>query len=492
MAIAKAAGDGARRSSAAKAAPRKRVATKGVPVGGTSLSGDLTVASVISGGGGARLPEMQVYWMVATTHPYVNSCITLVADAIAGDGYAVMPKNGDIARPLDSKSDPRVGDINDFFDVAFPGSTFRSWRYGVAVDMEAFGLAYLQKKRAGGLLVGLERLDPRTVTATLSSDQTKIVSYQVRQRNSNGVVDLQHITNVDAKDVVLFTRGGGDPITGSPSPLEALDLTCAIDEAARRFRMAFFNSGGKIGTILSNETASKDQMQAAERKMKQKHTGPDNAFGTLLLTGAWKLVGQLESGSDDASFVKLSGLNREDVASVYHVPVGMITFAGSALGSAGKGDDRDFFEEFAVLPLEELIYERLTLSILGDEFGIDDLELAPKRRNRVRTSRFDAAVNLVKFGGTGNEARDLVGLAKIIDPKFEMDTPLFIGSPTTGLAEAEPLETPPAPVTPSSEQGNGDPATSAASAAGANADHDKREVTKKGKGGFRWTSEGGR
>ena len=489
MAKAAASGGGSRRqrSTAAKAATRRAPASKGVPVGDTSLSGDVTVSSVVSASGGRRLPEMEIYWMLATKHPYINACITLIADAIAGDGFTIEPKSGGAA--ASETIDPRATLVIQFLDIAFPNTTFRSARYAIAADVECFGVGYVHKKRAGATLVGLERLDPRSVTATLSSDQSTIVSYQVRQRNSNGVFDLTNIQTIQAADVILFTRGGGDPITGSPSPMEALDLTCAIDEAARRYRMAYFNSGGKVGTILANETATKEQFQAAERKMRAKHTGPDNAFGTLLLTGAWKLVGQLESGNSDADFVKLSGLNREDVASVYHVPVGMITFAGNALGSAGKGDDRDFFEEFAVLPIEEIIYERLTLSLLVDEFDILDLELVPKRRNRVRTSRFDAAIKIVKFGGTGNEARELVGLPKIDDPRFEMDTPLFIGSPTTGLAEAEPLSTPPAPVTTSTEDG-ADAAQQTTD--GATDAHNKREVAKKAKSGFRWTRESGR
>ncbi len=455
---------------------------KAISLAGGGISGDATVASVV-GGGSARISEMEVYWMLATKHPYVNGCVTLIADAVAAEGWSVAPVDGDEARPLTADVDPRVGDIRAFFRVCYPNSTDRGMRRAIAVDIEAFGVSYLRKKRAGKLVVALERLDPRTVSAKLSADSKSIEAYLIRQRAaSNVVTNPAAIEIVPPEDVIMISMTGGDPLAGLPSPLEALDLTVATDLATRRFREAFFRSGAKAGSILINKSANIDQVQAAEKMLMASKAGAENAYKTWLLAGDWVVESLAKAGDNDADFVKATGLNREDICTVYKVPVGMLTFSGSAIGSSGKGDDRDFFEEFAVLPIEELIYETLSLRLLRDEFGIEDLRMIPKRRNRVRTSRFASAALGVKFGMTGNEARELVGLPPIIDDRFTMDTPLFIGAPSTGLAEAEPLDTPPDPTTVGSEQ-----SSAGTSADGASAHHDANEVAKKSGAGFRRT-----
>ncbi len=444
-------------------------------------------------GVGASLRDLEVYWMLATRHPHVRTCVTLIADAVAAEGYQIVPIDGEAA---DDAGDPRVADIHDFMRVGFIGTTERAMRRALAIDVNAFGLTFLRKKRSDVVpsvvegragLVGLERLDPRTVKIKPNADRTGIDSFLIQRRTGGTFIALQDYDVVAPADMIMISAVGGDPIVGMPSPLEGLDLTLAHDMAARRFREAFFRKGAKLGTVLINKSANKEQVDAVMMQVRDQKTGVDKAFDTLVATGDWDVANVARAGENDIDFVKGTQLNREDVSGVFKVPVGMIVFAGNALGSAGKAEDQDFFEQYAVLPLEEMLYEALTLHILRDEWGIEDLAFVPKRRNRVRLSRFDAAVKGVKFGLTGNDVRELVGFPKIEDPKFEMDTPLFIGSPTTGLAEAEPLETPPTPVTPSSEQHGGENADSSAEGA-----KRAREVAQKGKAGFRWTRKGGR
>ena len=461
----------------------KVAVSKAISLAGDTLSGDASVAGVIGAGGtAARVAEMEVYYMLATKHPYVNGCVTLIADAVASEGWSIAPVDGENAKSLNAEEDPRVGDIRKFFNFCYPSTTDRGMRRALIFDIETFGVAYLRRKRAGKLLVGLDRLDPRTVSAKLSADRKSIDSYIIRPRsNTNYATDFTKLEVVPAADILLISMSGGDPLVGLPSPLEALDLTVATDMATRRFREAFFRSGAKAGTILINKSAQREQIDAAERMIRSTKGGAENAYKTWMLSGDWEVQSLAKAGDNDADFVKATGLNREDICTVYKTPVGMLTFSAGALGSSGKSDDRDFFEEFAVLPVEELLYETLT-RILHDDFEYYDLRMIPKRRNRVRTSRFASAALGVKFGMTGNEARELVGLSPIVDDRFTMDTPLFIGAPTTGLAEAEPLDAPPVPQTVGQEDGS-----ASASADGAHATHVANEVAQKGGADFRRT-----
>jgi len=430
--------------------------------------------------------------MLATRHPHVRTCITLIADAVAAEGYQIMPIDGETAT-LTAEDDKRVADIHGFMRVGFIGATERAMRRALAIDINSFGLSYLRKKRSSTVpsvipgragLVGLERIDPRTVKIRPNANRTGIDKFLLLKRGGGTFITLDSVDEIPPEDMIMISAVGGDPIVGMPSPLEGLDLTLAHDMAARRFREAFFRRGAKLGTILVNKGASKEQIEAAIAQIKDQKTGVDRAFDSLILAGDWDVAAVAKAGENDVDFVKGTAINREDVSGVYKVPVGMIVFSGNALGSSGKAEDQDFFEQYAVLPLEEMLYEALTLHILQDEWGVDDLALVPRRRNRVRLSRFDAGVKAVKMGFTGNEARQLVGMPKIDDPRFEMDTPLFIGAPSTGLAEVEPLDTPSPPVDTPPTNDIVDPSLGGAK--------DAREVAQKGKAGFHWSREGGR
>jgi phage portal protein BeeE len=218
-----------------------------------------------------------------------------------------------------------------------------------------------------------------------------------------------------------------------------------LDLAIRKHRQAFFNNGAVPGGILTIPKANREQAREVEQRINQDKGGPDNAYKTWVLTGeGTSYVSRgVEAGEKDVDFVNGSGLNRDEVCAVYHVPPGKLLFSGNALGSSGKAEDDATFQEQCVLPLEEAIYEILTRDLLNAEFGMDDIELAPQRRHSLRLDMFDAAEKLVKIGGTGNEARELVNLKKMDDPRFEMDVPMFVGA-TGGVAsdEATPNPTP--------------------------------------------------
>ena len=412
-------------------------------VDGGSLSGDATVSSIVATGApGSRVPNLEIYHMLLTKHPYVNGCVTLIADTVAAEGFDCVPVDEEDARPLTGDDDPRIKDVHQFLRLAFPQSTFRAARRTISIDLNGFGVSLLEKKRANDTIVALQRLDPRCVTGKLNADRTAIVEYIVRPRNISGLMtDYSSSRIVKAEDMILFANSGGDPLSGFPSPLEALDLTLAVDFSARKFREKFFVNGGVPSMVVTMPDADDETVKEVANSIRKTKSGVDNAYKVFVLAGDdIKITELAAAGKNEGDFIKLSGLNREDVCSVYKVPVGMLTYTANSLGSSGKGDDRMFFEQYAVLPQEEQIYETLTLNLLRDEFGIDDLALVPKRRGRIRTDLFDAAKVAVMFGATGNEARRLVNLPPITDDKYDMDAPLFIGASKMGVVADEPVD----------------------------------------------------
>lgn len=449
--------------------PASTYVAKGIPV--ASGTGDGTIAGMFATGNRAAVRDLDLYWMLVTKHPTVTSCVTLVADAVASEGFDIAPADDEEGKPLSIKDDPRLSDIRSFMRFGSTQGTARAERRSQAIDILAFGYTLVRLKRNGKTLVGRERLDPRTVQAVLNPKRTAIEKYLVRPISANGLASAVTVETIDAKDVILIATAGGDPVTGFASPLESLDLTAATDNAARLFRRAAFDNAAFLGTVLANKTAQKDQVDALIAQLRAKKEGAANALSTLVAAGDWTLLSAAKAGQNDGDFINATALSREDICGVYKVPVGMLTFAKGALGSAGKGDDRDFFEQFAVLPVEETIYEALTLRLLRDEWGIEDLELVPKRRNRVRLERFAAAEQMTKFGATANQALEFAGLPR--SAYQGMDIPLFLGVTNAGGLGADEPPDPSAPL---------DSTDAGASADGADA---AREVAQKGSDPFR-------
>lgn len=432
-------------------ASQKQVAIKAIDMGSTDasiLAGTLADASV------QHMPDAEQYWLLFKKHPWVRACVRLIANAVAAEGYDVAHAEGE---ELD-ENDPNVTLIHQFFSVAFIGktNTFRKWVKATAIDLEVFGWSFLRKKYgtidAKKTLVGLERMDPRLIHPKLNAQRTEIESFILKRNtyNYDGVVvdagapdasvaSAVNGTPIEPEEIIMFSLDeGGDVLLGAPSPLEALDLTCAMDLNLRHHRNSYFRNGAQTGNIFVNKEADEDAVRAAEKQLIAMKVGPRSAYKNLLLTGDWDVKSLQQSGKQEMDFIKGSEVIRDEICAVYSIPVSKLINVSGAMGQAGKGEDDETFEQECVLPLEENIYETLTEELLKNDFGIDDLVLVPKRRNKVHAERFESAALMVRFGCSGNDARDFVGLPKSDVPG--MDVPLFIGATAQGVVTDEPVD----------------------------------------------------
>jgi hypothetical protein len=327
------------------------------------------------------------------------------------------------------------------------------------MDTETYAVGYAHKKygKSDGItaLSGLERLNPLRIKPVLNAAKDAVEYYAVKKAQNtetSGPVaqaaaqfsnaDDSTLLKIPADDMIVFTLDeGGDDILPSPSPLEALDLTCATDLSVRKHRKKMFENGATLGNVLFSKTASESQVRDAQNKLKRQ-AGGDNSFRNLAIGGDWDIKSLLASGGRDFDFIKGSELTIEEICAVYSMPPSKLRNVSGAMGQAGKGEDDETFEQECVLPIEESFYETLTIEILQKEFEIDDISFAPARRNKIRLDRFNAAAQGVKFGMSGNQALDLVGL-----PKSEvegMDIPLFIGATGQNGVQDDEID-PPAP-----------------------------------------------
>jgi phage portal protein BeeE len=427
----------ARRSSgsqaaARKAAPRRVAAAKAVDVestDGTLVSG--TIADEFR----KRIPDREIYALIYAKHPWVRSTIDMIAVEIGRGGFSFVDPDEEDASAISAKDNPAVAKLRLVLRHVFPGQPFPEALEALGKDLCTHGWGFWRRMRQGKTVVGLERMDPRFVVPRLSDDGTEIISFLLRHHSAvpEGIPVATNPVGseqVPVEDVIFFKLPGGDVVLGAPSLLESLDFTTALDINIRTFRNRFFKNGAVLGLVLANEDGNEDDFRAAQKAIEQRKTGVMKVGSTLLLTGKWLVHQMTQAGKNEVDFVGGTKISREEIGAVYHVPPSKILMTGSGLGSSGKTQDDATFEEQAVLPLEELIYAKITLELLEKDFGVTDLAMVPKRRNTVRLERFEAAMQLVQFGGTGNEARELVGYKDLDVPG--MDLPQFKnpGSPS--------------------------------------------------------------
>ena len=408
------------------------------------------MAMTIANQSRSKVRKAESYWYCYIAHPWVRACVNVIANAIAQEGFSVAKKDVQLSTPLGPDDDKRVAPLYEFFDTAFPGGSFRSAMVALSQDLDVFGAGYWVKKRdqRNGKTLCFERLNPRLVDIKVTPDGTAIDKFVLRRAaEKNGVIvggDTLGSIEIEAKDVIFFKMPGGDPITGAPALLESLDWTVALDINVKQQRSAYFANGTKPGTIYVNKSSNEDEVRAAFKSIQAKKVGASNAYSDIILTGDWEINETKAAGKDDVDFVKGSQLSLEEICAVFSVPPSKLRNVAGSMGQSGKGEDDDAFQEECVLPREEIIYEQLTAAVLRDELGYTDIKLVPTRRSALRLDRFQAAMNLVKFGGTGNEARQLVGLPAIENDEYDMDAPLFVGHTEPTVADDEPTDAQPA------------------------------------------------
>lgn len=459
---------------------RRYRASKAMPTDVQMLAGTLADLSA------KQIGDSETYWRLYLKHPWIRTCVDLISNAVAQEGYDVHPV--DEAQDLE-EDDERVKQIHDFFRIAFVGknNTFRKAVNALVTDDQTFGAGYIRKKygQVDGqkTLVGLERLNARYMVPRLTEDRTQIDYFtflpsKPEASGFSGAVQeaAQQISAINGNrgeripsdEIILFSSGcGGDDVLPSPSPLEALDLTAAMDMNVRRHRNSFFENGAAVGNVLCSNNATDQQVMDAQKKLTMHHVGSRRAYRNMALGGDWKILNLMQGGKHEIDFIKGSSLVMEEICAVYKIPPSKLRDVSGAMGQSGKGEDDEAFEQECVLPIEECLYETLTLEILHKEFGIDDLRLVPARRNRLHLDRFPAAVNGSKIGMTGNELRDLVGLPKVDDPK--MDIPLFLGATAGNVAQDEPAAPAQPPQPQDGDVTTPDEATHADNEVGANA-----------------------
>ena len=260
-----------------------------------------------------NLNAAESYWFWANRHPWVGSATRMISDSISSEGYEIVdPSNTRDQDEIDA--DPKVQAIRVIIDHPNNDQRLSDLIGEIALDLDVVGRSFVHILRFGKTMVGLERIDARTMFPRIADNGKKIETFTQRIR-LNGLMSYQEF---DPADIIFFKLPGGGDIVGGESLIEMLDLTLAVDHSSRKHNAAFFRNGAKAGTVLINKKLDRDQLTLNKASLEATKIGPDNAYRPLILAGEWDV--HQPTTQDDEAFTKGQDRALADVCAVFRVP----------------------------------------------------------------------------------------------------------------------------------------------------------------------------
>lgn len=257
---------------------------------------------------------------------------------------------------------------------------------------------------------------------TLRPDQVKIVKgAQVK------VAGYQYGTSVNPQKIDatrILHRKSFNPLDDyyGQSPLEAGAMATDTDNAAQKWNFSLLmNEGRPSGVLVFKGSLSEEQENKIRQRLQERHSGPDNAGGILVLEEAgegdvgWKQVSINPADLDWANGRKMS---KKEICTVFKVPPEMIGDSDSKTYSNYQEARKAFYSE-TVLPYIKSLLHDLN-SWLVPMFGTDlELDYDHDSIEAIQEDRkllWELAQGAWKCGlVTANEARAMVKMGEAND-----------------------------------------------------------------------------
>lgn len=401
---------------------------------GAILDSDASTIAGFIGGTGAdvavakMLSQAELYWYFADHHPWIGSATELIAKTIAGAGFDIVAPGVD--RDQDTvDADPCVVALRAWLAQVNPEQSVEDLVEELSLDLDITGTFFVHVNRLPGnkKIVGLERIDSRTIAPVLSDDGRKIAKFVQKTRVRGQVVTTEY----GPADIIFGKRAGGKDILGRGSPIEQLDLTLGVDWSARKMGGARFRNGVRAGIVLINKKLDKPQLEENKKTMEQHKAGSDKAAQPLVLAGDWDVY--FPPQGDDEEFGKAMDRARQEVCATYHIPEAKLITTEGALGGNGKEADDQTFHEECIRPRARAIWRTLSRRIIAEfvaagATSLAGLEMQPKAKYTIRASMIDSAVKWLQAGGTINESRAMCDAPKSAVKKgVDLDMPIVAG-----------------------------------------------------------------
>ena len=302
----------------------------------------------------------------------VYACVRELREGVGRNGYRyeVEKTDEDVLLP----------------DVDFALNAFQSWsrlKSDTIRDRMITGNAFwaLVKNVSGNKIVGIQRMDPRSVSI-VATEHGEVVRFI--QRVGGRVVDFS------ADDVIHF-KHDSDPsheVFGF-SPLQSIMWELKTDLSAAVSNLAFFeNSAQPAALYILDPELSDTQRNSAIEQIKENFKGADKRHKSAVLSGV-KEIKTLAMTNKDMEFLLGRKFTTDKICAAYGVPKFMIGYTDGVNYSNADNLTKNFAEN-TLSPLENDIANTITrelLPLMGHEgiafeFNPQTLEESEKLEER--------------------------------------------------------------------------------------------------------------
>ncbi|MDD5359483.1 MAG: phage portal protein [Sulfurovaceae bacterium] len=236
-----------------------------------------------------------------------------------------------------------------------PLMTSVMWREMIVQDLNTRGNHYSQIIRNRlGEVIALYPLKSASMEVVLDENTKIHYIYKVGSKTYE----------VEAKDI-LHIRGlpSTDGIKGL-SPIEYNRRAIQLSDTAQEFGINFFEKGANgTGAFIIPSELSETSYNRLKKDITDKYAGINNSGKPLLLEGGLKFE-RFTIPNNDSQFLETRKYQKEDIASIFRVPMHMINSLENATFSNIEHQSLEFVQ-FTMLPWIKRIEQALTTSLLS-------------------------------------------------------------------------------------------------------------------------------
>lgn len=341
---------------------------------------------------------MESFYVIWRNHADVFGCVRELSENTGSAGYKWENVN-------DNTKDPDVVEVGKITKILTSGkkTTFRKLKSELIKDAQITGNAFLllQKSAGSGQVIGVERIDPRTLTA-VTDEYGTILRWIQRVKVNTQVFQPDEIAQFK------LTDDPNSPVFGL-SPLNPIIWEVRTDLAAVVSNYAFFeNDARPAAQYILEEGLSQDEQKRAIQMLTEQLKGSENRHKSIAISGV-KEIKQVSVSQKDMEFHVLRKFTTEKVCATYGVPKSILNYTDDVNYSNGQEQTQKFWGG-TIQPLQETLQEFFNNVVLP-RCGIQKIKLVfnertfDNREYNEQSNRLDLQLGVY----TINEVREMRG-----------------------------------------------------------------------------------
>ncbi len=264
-----------------------------------------------------------------------------------------------------------------------------------------------------GRVVSISVLDPKTITASMKTDEDGLSRITFQSDQAQGV-------EFTARDIVMVRNLLKPGQIEGVSPITAAREFLGLGIAVNKYGAAFFGNGALPGAVIEVPgQLSEVGAQQLKSSWEAVHKGAANGSRLAVLTEGSKFSRQLSLSPEDSQFLGSKQATVQDVCRLYGVPPHLLAdSSGSTSWGSGLAEQTAAFATYSLRPLVTRVEAALTSILRSEGIAVAFAKFDLESMRRATNDRWDTYSTAIQTGVLSiDEVRAYEGLAALPDGK---------------------------------------------------------------------------